>query len=48
MFLSIFPCTHKKAAKMDVDHLMDSKLVKAVAVGALVYFGAKTLYHMMD
>lgn len=41
-------CHHRKRSMMDMDDIMDSKLIKVVAVGALVYLGSKAVRHMME
>ncbi len=41
-------CHHRKMNMMDMDDIVDSTLFKVVAVGALVYLGAKAVRHMMD
>lgn len=33
---------------MQMDDMMDSTLFKVLAIGTLLYFGAKTIHHMME
>lgn len=39
---------NRRSDLMDMGDMMDSKLLKVLAVGALVYVGAKTIRHMME
>ncbi len=40
--------SNRRSDMIDMGEMMDSKLLKVLAVGALVYVGAKTIHRMME
>ncbi len=48
MFFNSSRCSHKKSHGIDMEEIMESKLFRILAVGTLVYIGAKTIHRMVD
>ncbi|BBB90630.1 MAG TPA: hypothetical protein PKA28_09975 [Methylomusa anaerophila] len=43
-----YPSRYHRSKMLDMGDMMDSTLFKVLAVGALVWIGAKAIHHMME